>query len=105
MPQARRLHESPAGPVRKPRRARLPLLVTAMLIAATIGLPGAARATEDPLAEVAALQQQAAALYRQGRSGEIAPLLERAIAILQQKFGPDDPRVADSLGYLADLYE
>jgi CHAT domain-containing protein/Tfp pilus assembly protein PilF len=80
------------------------LVLRAVLLTAVLMLSPSAVA-DDPSAEAAALQQQAAALAQQGRYGEVEPLLQRAIAMLEQQFGPDDPQLADSVGYLADLYE
>jgi CHAT domain-containing protein/Tfp pilus assembly protein PilF len=86
------------------QRQRTARALGVVLLAAALML-SPAQAAEDPLAEASALQQQAATLYQQGRYGEVEPLLLRAIAELEQHFGPDDPKLAESLGYLADLYE
>ena len=81
------------------------LAVSALLLATALMVwPGSASA-EDPLTEAAALQQRAVVLFQQGRYGDIEPLLQRAIALLEQHFGPDDPNLAESVGYLADFYE
>ena len=80
------------------------MAIGAFLLAAAVML-WPARAAEDPLAEAAALQQQAGALFQQGRYGDIELLLQRAITVLEQHFGADDPKLAESVGDLADLYE
>jgi tetratricopeptide (TPR) repeat protein len=81
-------------------------IVAAILIAmAMTVVPRPAPAGDDPLAEAAALQNQVATLFQQGRYGEIEPLLKRLIAIGEEQAGANSPQVADSLGFLADFYE
>ncbi len=51
------------------------------------------------------LNEQAVALYHQGRYGEALPLCQRALAINEATLGPDHPDVAASLNNLAALYQ
>ena len=64
----------------------------------------AAKASADPLAEATALNEQAAALYRQGHYAEAEPMLRRALAIREKALAPNDPSLALSLNNLAELY-
>ena len=78
--------------------------LAAIVIAVVVGLPSVAPAAEDPVADAAALRRQADELYRQGRYSEIEPVLKRSIDILEKQLGPEDPKLAEGLGSLADLY-
>lgn len=67
------------------------LALVAMLLAAVLALPACATM------RVLEVKQEAERLYREGRSVEIIPLVERAIADLEPSLGPDDPYIG--LGY------
>jgi len=81
------------------------ILVRSLFFALMISWSGVALARDDPVAEAAGLQQQAATAFQQGRIAEIEPLLKRSVETLEQAFGPNDPKLAASLAYLADFYE
>jgi len=72
----------------------------AILIAvATIVIPRPALAGDDPLVEAAALQNQVATLFQQGRYGEIEPLLKRLVTITRITLGPTPPRLRTASGF------
>jgi tetratricopeptide (TPR) repeat protein len=62
-------------------------------------------AGHDPIAEARALNQQAGALYQQGRYTEAEPLYKRALAIWEKALGPDHPELAQSLNNLSVVYQ
>ncbi len=68
------------------------------------GVVGSTRADTDPAAEAAALQRQAATLVQKGDYAAGAPLLERAVQLLERSADQDAPKLADGLNLLADLY-
>lgn len=80
-------------------------MLRSLFLVLIIAWPGAAIAADEPVAEAAALQQQAAAAFQQGRIVDIEPLLKRSVETLERGRGPNDPKLAESLNYLADFYE
>jgi tetratricopeptide (TPR) repeat protein len=54
--------------------------------------------------EIDALRQQASRLSRAGKFAEAIPISRRALALAEQRFAPDHPKVADTLKDLAYLY-
>ncbi len=48
--------------------------------------------------------EQAEKLYQAGRFQEAAPFLEKAISLSEREFRPDDPRIAELLNDLGDVY-
>jgi len=80
------------------------IVVLALLLPAADA--AAAMSTGDgPSAEAASIQKQVATLFQQGRYSEIEPLLRRLISLSEAQSGLDSTQTADSLGFLADLYE
>jgi CHAT domain-containing protein len=79
-------------------------MVHIVLLVLLLFAGGAVGAEGDPLSEAAALQQQALTAYRAGRYGDLEPLLKRSIELLEARLGPDDPKVLESLDYLAEVY-
>jgi len=57
------------------------------------------------LEEAARLNKKVGQLYSQGRYQEAIPVARRVLAIVEKTFGPDHPYVAQSLNYLALLYD
>jgi CHAT domain-containing protein/Tfp pilus assembly protein PilF len=55
--------------------------------------------------DVGALNRQVVALSRQGNYAKATKIAKRALAIAEQKSGPDNPVIATSLNNLAGLYQ
>ena len=81
---------------------RVLTIVAAALVGCFLSLPRAAPAQVD---EVAALRQQIAQLYSQGRYSDAIPLAQRLLGIRETALGPNHPDVAESVNNLATLYE
>lgn len=86
------------------RRIGAAAVVVVLIGAAFVAGASTARAAAGPAAEAAALQRQAATLAQKGDYAAGAPLLERAVELLEQSAGPDAPKLGDTLNLLADLY-
>ena len=74
-------------------------------------LPGMARPAPPSMVaqagegtEVDRLYEKIAELYGQGKYAEAIPLAERWVAIARGTLSPKDPKLANSLGWLAELY-
>ncbi len=57
----------------------------------------------DDIERAAALNTLGSVLKAEGRYQEALDKLERALALWQEKLGPEDPRVADALGTLGNI--
>jgi CHAT domain-containing protein len=62
-----------------------------------------ATSADDPLAEAAALRQQAKALFEQGKFTEAEPLYRRALTLAEQAKGQDSIEAADVLDDLGQV--
>jgi CHAT domain-containing protein/Tfp pilus assembly protein PilF len=91
--------------IKRIQRLLRSILLVILIAGAAIVVPRSAPADDSSAEAAAALQNQVATLFQQGRYGEIEPLLKRLIAISEEHAGPNSPRTADSLGFLADFYE
>jgi tetratricopeptide (TPR) repeat protein len=78
-------------------------LVAALLVGLLLAVSGPACA-QSP-AEAAALSEQVARLYEQGRYSDAIPLAERVVRIRETTLGANHPDVAQALNNLAILYQ
>ncbi|MBM3748098.1 MAG: tetratricopeptide repeat protein, partial [Acidobacteria bacterium] len=67
-----------------------PLIFTLLLWSAA----GCAGADSEPVQLIIALNDQAAARYRQARYAEAEPLFQRALALAESALGPEHHQVA-----------
>jgi tetratricopeptide (TPR) repeat protein/CHAT domain-containing protein len=79
-------------------------LTRAIAVTLAIAVQVPAMAVAGPLAEATSLNQQAIALYQQGRYAKAELLYRRALAIREKALGPSHPDVAKSLNSLAGVY-
>lgn len=81
------------------------VIVVAALIPPALGLwCQATGANEQPGASWANLNAHIRPLYEEGRFDEALDMAKRAVRMAEESFGPDDPRVAESLNGLANCH-
>jgi len=62
-------------------------------------------AQEPPeLAEATEMMKSVASLFKENKFGEALPLARRALEIRERLLPPNDPRIANSLSFLGDVY-
>ena len=86
------------------RTRRFALLICVLLVGMGLGLgsgPAAAQSEDD----VDALNRQAAQLYQERNYQAAMGLAQQALALAEQRFAGDDPRLAKLLGNVALLHE
>src|SRR5262245_50068241 len=86
------------------RTRRFALLICVLLVGIGLGVGGgpAAAQSED---DIDALNRQAAQLYQERNYQAAMGIAQQALALAEQRFAGDDPRLAKLLGNVALLYE
>src|ERR1700733_8676624 len=83
----------------KALKASIRVAVTALALSLSLAAPS--RAAED---EAGTLTLQMKELYRAGKYSESLPLAQKALALREKEFGPDDDNVAMPLNDLGTIH-
>ena len=73
------------------------------LIAVLFALAAARPVRADDVSKIDTLNQQVTQLQGQGKYARAVPIAQRALALAEKAFGPEDPNTLTSLNNLAPL--